>query len=139
MRTSMSPFTVDAFTGPPDDAADTRPFTVLARTSLVAPLTSTPPLHGAHAEANARRQLHRELDRRVVVATAPVVVAARAIAVLIARRVLGPERADDDVAIIATESSRLDANVLGVAASASASRPSLPRGHRWRARRESSH
>jgi len=40
----MSPFTVDALTGPPDDVAETRPFTELARTSLVAPLTVTPPL-----------------------------------------------------------------------------------------------
>src|SRR5690349_6556765 len=54
----------------------------------------------------------------------PAVVALGAIAFLVARRVVGPEGTDDDVAIIATEATGLDSNVLRVAAP-----PPLHRGH----------
>ena len=44
MRTSISPLTVLAFTGPPLDVASMPPLTVCASTSAVAPVISSPPL-----------------------------------------------------------------------------------------------
>src|SRR4029453_11402068 len=60
-------------------------------------------IHRADAKANASGQLHGEFDRRVLVVAVPVVVAVRAVAVLVTRRVVCPEGADDHVAIVAAE------------------------------------
>src|SRR5262249_11877344 len=58
-------------------------------------------VHGVDRDLDAARHEHVELDAHVVVAHAPVVaVAAHAVSVLVARRVVAPQRAHHHVAAV---------------------------------------